>query len=79
MEADVLRNRLENPKADVIRYLVDFPKRSISQLPNDLPDFLWVNVSVYVFILLLLFVGPQLEYLPKIEERHLFFVCFFWM
>lgn len=72
MEARVLRNRLENPKADVIHYLEHFPKRSISQFPNDLPYFLWVNVSVYVFVLLLLLIRPQLEYLPKIEERHLF-------
>lgn len=72
MEARVLRNRLEKPKADVIYYLEHFPKRSISQFPNDLPYFLWVHVPVYVFILLLLLIGPQLEYLPKIEERHLF-------
>lgn len=75
MEADVLRNGLESPNADVmfIHYLVHFPKRPISQLPNDLPNVLWVHVSVHMFVLLLLFIGPQLEDLPKIEERHLFF------
>lgn len=76
------RNRLEKPKADVIHYLKHFAKRSISQFTNNVPDFLWVNVSVYMFILLLLFIGPQLEYLPKIKERHLsflvFFFCFLW-
>lgn len=72
MEASVLRNRLENPKADVIHYLEHFPKCSISQFPNDFPNFLWVDVSVYMFILLLLLIRPELEHLPKIEERHLF-------
>lgn len=70
------RNRLEKPKADVIHYLKHFAKRSISQFTNNVPDFLWVNVSVYMFILLLLFIGPQLEYLPKIKERHLSFLVF---
>lgn len=68
-----IRNRLETPEADVIiHYLEHFPKRPISQFPNDLPYLLWVNVPVYVFVLLLLLIRPQLEYLPKIEERHLF-------
>lgn len=58
MEASVLRNGLENPKADVIHYLVHFPKRSISQFPNNIPNFLRVNVSVYMFILLLLLIRP---------------------
>lgn len=74
-QADVLRAGLESAEADVaaIRYLVHFPERPVSQLPNHLPDFLWVHVSVHMLVLLLLFIGPQLEYLPKIEERHLLF------
>ncbi len=66
------------PKADVtvntltLTYLEHFPKCSVSQLPNDFPDFLRVHVSVYMFILLLPLVRPQLEYFPKIEEGHLF-------
>lgn len=71
MKAVVSRNRLESPEADVAHYLEHFPKCSIPQFPNNFPNFLWVNVSVYMFILLLLLIGPQLKYLPKIEERHL--------
>ena len=51
-------------------YLVHFPKGSVPQLPDHLPDVLRVHVPVDMLVLLLLPVGPQLEYLPKIEEGH---------
>lgn len=71
MKTIISRNLLESLEADVAHYLEHFAKSSISQFPNDFPNFLWVNVSVYMFILFLLLVRPQLKYLPKIEERHL--------
>lgn len=45
-------------------YLEHFAKRSISKLPNNFPNILRVDVSVYMFILLLLPIGPELENLP---------------
>lgn len=52
-------------------YLEHFAECSVSQLPDDVPNLLRVDVSVDIFILLLLPIWPQLKYFPKIEERHL--------
>lgn len=52
-------------------YLEYFAECSVSQLPDDFPNFLRVDISVDIFILLLLSIWPQLKYFPKIEERHL--------
>lgn len=53
------------------RYLEHFAECSVSQLPDDFPNFLRIDVSVDIFILLLLPIWPQLKYFPKIEKRHL--------
>lgn len=53
------------------RYLEHFAECSVSQLPDDFPNFLRVDVSVDIIILLFLLIGPQLKNLAKIEERHL--------
>lgn len=60
-----------SPGAGVERYLKHFAECSVPQLPDDLPNFLRVDVSVDIFVLLLLLIGPQLKNLAKIEERHL--------
>lgn len=60
-----------SPEADVERYLKHFAECSVPQLPDDVPNFLRVDVSVDIFVLLFLLIGPQLKNLAKIEERHL--------
>lgn len=45
-------------------YLEHFAKRSISKLPNNFPNILRIDVSVNMFILLLLPIRPQLENPP---------------
>lgn len=51
-------------------YLEHFAEGSVPQLPDDFPNVLRVDVSVHILVLLFLLVGPQLENLAKIEERH---------
>lgn len=51
-------------------YLIHFPKGSVAQFPYNLPKLFGVQVSLHVFVLLLLLLAPQLEDLTEIKEGH---------
>lgn len=53
-------------------HLEHLAERPITQLSDDVPDLLRVHVFLHMLELFLFFLSANLEYLPKVKERHVF-------